>query len=100
MASVYARTILPEKGYLTETELKEFDENLRAHWKNTFDKTAALYSHLPEENVGTAIFADTMNNQVKLNGFDGVNSKLNSGSLHTMADNKTVGWHPKYEDLL
>jgi hypothetical protein len=100
LASVYARTILPEKGYLTETELKEFDENLRTHWKNTFDKTAALYSHLPEENVGIAIFADTMNNQVKLNGFDGVNAKLNSGSLHTMADNKTVGWHPKYEDLL
>lgn len=100
LASVYARTILPDKGYLTGSDLDDFDENLKSFWKNTFDSTSALYSHLAAENIGTAIFAETMKNQIKLTGFESVNTKLNSGSLHCMADNKTIGWHPDFEKLL
>ncbi len=95
------RTIWSDRGQVDETSLAEFDGRLERRWISTKRSVSIQAKGLPETEAGQLLLAETLKSGAgdRLQGLD-VPPHFPPGSMHTLADQKTIGWHPRYEDLL
>jgi hypothetical protein len=95
-----ARTDWSERGLVDETSLTDYDERLERRWTNTKQSLSILAKGLDATEAGRLLMAETMKATTdRLQGND-VPPYFPPGSIHSLADLKVIGWHPRFKDLL
>lgn len=92
---------LSAEGNITDDDWKAFEGALRSRWGKIRTRVIRMKRAEPEEEIGFEIFTDTTEeHREKLAGSDTEQVYLTSGTYHRLADMITVGWHPRFEDLM
>ena len=95
-----ARTDWSERGLVDEASLTDYDELLERRWTSTKQSLSILRKGLDETEADRLLMAETMNTTAdRLQGND-VPPYFPPGSIHSLADLKVIGWHPRFMDLL
>lgn len=95
-----SRTDWSERGLVNETSLTDYDERLERRWTSTKQSLSILAKGLEETEAGKLLMAETMKATAdRLQGND-VPPYFPPGSIHSLADLKVIGWHPRFKDLL
>lgn len=87
------------EGILLPQSLDEWDENLLSRHAAIRDSFEATHAHLDDVKRGAAIYAECRKLSVALQGKT-VPDHFTHGCLNEFSDEKKIGWHPKFDDLL
>lgn len=97
------KTAWAKKGFINEGSFAEYYDGLRRLWKN--QKLLSATAAADEVGRGQYVYAQCLSGAIvhRLLGRD-VPSFFGSGSLQALAnepaEQPTIGWHPRYMDLL
>lgn len=92
---------LSEEGDITDDDWLGFEGALVARWGKIRARNIRLCGDKLERDVGFQILAETTEgHQEVLAGNPTEQAYLTSGSYHRLADALTVGWHPRYKELM
>lgn len=102
--SDYLRTVSNKtkwgaEGILLPQSLDEWDANLLSRHAAICDSFEATHGHLDEIKRGAAIYAECRKLAVALQGKT-VPDHFTHGCLNEFSDDKQIGWHPNFNDLL
>ena len=79
----------------------DFETKLYSRWDKIFKRLKRMRQANPEEDIGFEIFTETTENYREiLAGTQTDQIYLTAGTYHRLADLLTLGWHPRYEDLM
>jgi hypothetical protein len=87
------------RGEVHPSSFDAFETELIATWDSHKLDCEVTHSHHPDAQRGQALYARCSLYRAKLNGIDPP-SHFCSGSFHVLADEKVIGWHPNFPDLL
>lgn len=93
------RTEWARRGFITETSLDAFEHELEITWRNKKLKVTLGHSTATPEQIGQLLYAECMDHSLALDGLPTPPAFLR-GSLHSIADDCKIGWHPNYAMLL
>lgn len=94
------RTIWAEAGEVFEGNFDEFENKLRAAWRNKRRIDMLQIKLHTEIERGQLLYLGCREiRDVRLHGMD-VPGHFVTGSFHALADSMQIGWHPQYEALL
>ena len=92
---------LSQEGNLTDNDWIDFETKLYSRWDKIFKRLKRMRQANPEEDIGFEIFTETTENYREiLAGTQTEQIYLTAGTYHRLADLLTLGWHPRYEDLM
>lgn len=92
---------LSEEGNITDQDWKAFEATLLARWDKIRARIIRMTASDAEEDVGFEIFTETTEtHREKLAGNDTEQVYLTSGTYHRLADRITIGWHPRFKQLM
>lgn len=102
--SDYLRTVANKtkwgsEGILLPQSLDEWDANLLSRHAAICDSFEATHGHLDEVKRGAAIYAECRKLSVALQGKT-VPDHFTHGCLNEFSDDRQIGWHPNFNDLL
>lgn len=102
--SDYLRTVANKtkwgaEGILLPQSLDEWDANLLSRHAAICDGFEATHGHLDEVKRGAAIYAECRKLSVALQGKT-VPDHFTHGCLNEFSDDRQIGWHPDFKDLL
>ncbi|MFD0326121.1 ABC-three component system protein [Lysobacter gummosus] len=102
--SDYLRTVSNKtkwgaEGTLLPQSLDEWDANLLSRHAAICDGFEATLGHLDEVKRGAAIYAECRKLSVALQGKT-VPDHFTHGCLNELSDDRQIGWHPNFKDLL
>lgn len=86
-------------GILLPQSLDEWDANLLSRHAAICDGFAATHAHLDDVKRGMAIYAECRKLSMALQGKT-VPEHFTHGCLNEFCDDKRIGWHPNFNDLL
>lgn len=103
-ASDYLRTVSNKtkwgaEGILLPQSLDEWDANLLSRHAAICDGFEVTLGHLDEVKRGAAIYAECRKLSVALQGKT-VPDHFTHGCLNELSDERQIGWHPNFNDLL
>lgn len=90
---------LANEGELTNDDWQTFDDGLLRSWQNTFRRALRLSSYDDESQIGYKVLCDIRDVAADLGGAP-AHRYFVMGTYHRFADAKTIGWHPRYKDLV
>ena len=92
---------LSKDGVITSEDWTDFTERLKGRWKSIFSRNNRLYKE-PERDIGFRTMSEVLDPESKevLAGEPITQQYLTNGSYHRLSDEKTIGWHPRYQELL
>lgn len=90
---------LANEGSLTIDEWIGFEDSLHSAWRTIFRRENRLWSGEEEDRIGYRIFTNVKDVRADLGG-DSAHRYIVMGTYHRFADDKKVGWHPRYEELI
>lgn len=90
---------LAAEGELTEDDWADFENNLLNRWRNIFRRAVRLRFAENQEMVGYSILCETREVNADLGG-DLAHRYLVMGTYHRFADDKHIGWHPRYTEII
>ena len=92
---------LSKDGVITSDDWTDFTERLKGRWKSIFFRNNRLYKE-PERDIGFRTMSEVLDPDSKemLAGEPITQSYLTNGSYHRLSDEKTIGWHPRYQEIL
>ena len=93
------RTEWSSRGMISESSLEAFEEELALTWRNKRRRAVLAYEHNTDEEQGQLTYTDCIEYTTRLDGLDTPQTFVR-GSWHALADDLTVGWHPKYKTIL
>jgi hypothetical protein len=93
------RAAWSKAGIVHDKSFDDYEESLITFWKNKRAVHAVIHKSLTGEDRGKLLLADCGAHQQKLQGLE-VPAFFTPGSFHSLAEDKTVGWHPEYKSLL
>jgi hypothetical protein len=92
---------LSAEGNVTDDDWLTFQSALIRRWVAIRRLVARTFPNEPEEINGFKVFSDTAtDHREKLAGVETDQVYLTAGSYHLLANALTVGWHPRFEELL
>ena len=92
---------LSSEGNVTDADWEAFQQALQSRWERIRSRVVRMRGGIAEQDVGFEIFTETTeDHREKLAGTDTEQVYLTSGTYHRLADLLSVGWHPRYEDLM
>jgi hypothetical protein len=92
---------LCREGNITDDDWSAFEAALIARWTKIRSRVQRMKDGTPERDVGFEIFTETTEQyREKLAGSDTEQVYLTSGTYHRLADRSTVGWHPRFQQIL
>lgn len=89
------RTIWSEQGLIDESSLDKLAEELASAWRNKKRRVSIGYADKPENMQGQVLYSDCMDQQTQLDNL-ATPTHFIRGSWHALADDRTIGWHPRY----
>lgn len=92
---------LNKEGVITGDDWIDFTERLKGRWKSIFTRNNRLYEE-PERDIGFRTMSEVLDPDSKemLAGEPITQSYLTNGSYHRLSDEKSIGWHPRYQEIL
>lgn len=93
------RTKWADQGWIDESSLVDFADKLERTWKNYRDKTFIGHSDKPLPQQGKLLLRECLGHELKLDRLE-VPTHFTCGSWHTLAEDRTIGWHPQYLERL
>ena len=99
LRSCWDRAFWSKSGDVHEDSFSELDENLLRTWRNVSRETGIEASSRPPVERGKLLHAGCMGHQAKVQGMEPP-SHFIPGCFQRLADEKVIGWHPEYIDLL
>lgn len=93
------RTLWAERGAVNEASLKEFDGSLARNWSLARQANAIVHRDRDEVERGQLLYIESMRRSERVQDMD-VPPHFVPGTFHALADHMTVGWHPRYNELL
>lgn len=92
---------LCEDGAITGDDWKDFTVRLEVRWKAIFSRNNRLYKE-SEEDIGFRTMSDVLDPEyvAELAGEPTTQPYLPRGSYHRLSDERKIGWHPRYPELL
>lgn len=95
------KTRLSTEGNVSDEDWLVFETTLKSRWQRIRARVVGMRASHPEELIGFEILCDTtLEHREKLAGVDTEQVYLTAGTYHRMADSISVGWHPRYDELL
>jgi hypothetical protein len=92
---------LSSEGNVTDADWEAFQQALQSRWERIRSRVIRMRGGIADQDVGYEIFTETTeDHREKLAGTDTEQVYLTSGTYHRLADLLSVGWHPRYEDLM
>jgi hypothetical protein len=92
---------LSREGDITDLDWNAFETTLLARWAKIRSRVMRMKTGTDESDIGFEIFTETTeNHKEKLAGTETEQVYLTSGTYHRLADLLSVGWHPRYKDLM
>lgn len=86
------------RGYVHSDSFLEFQDALKSLWRNHRDEIELNQSQ-EEVARGKLLALRCLRERLRLQGID-VPADFVRGCFHSLADEPTIGWHPRYETLL
>jgi hypothetical protein len=99
LRAVIDRTHWAENGVIDEATLDTFAKDLTSTWRNIRRRTHLAHASQAEPAQGQLLYSECIEHQAMLDGFPPPNHFV-KGSFHALSDDRSIGWHPKYETLL
>ena len=93
------RTLWSRAGDVHEDSFKELDRNLNRAWTNHRRATEIEAASKAEVERGQLLHARCMLHEAKVQGMEPP-SHFISGCFHRLADERDIGWHPDYRNLI
>lgn len=93
------RTTWSDYGMISEKGLETLENDLTATWRNKRRKIQIGYSTTGDKEKGLLVYCECLDHHTKVDGLE-TPAQFVRGSWHTLADERTVGWHPRYKDEL
>lgn len=93
------RTEWARRGFVTENSLEEFEHELEITWRNKKRKITLGHPSFSPQNQGQLLFTECMDHTLAIDGHPTPPAFLR-GSMHSIADDLTIGWHPNYAAVL
>ena len=95
------KTRLNKEGEITEKDWLDFSNRLERRWSNIWSRNNRLVKE-SEEDTGFRTMAEVLGEDYHpvLAGEPTVQCYLANGTYHRLSDEKTIGWHPRYRELL
>lgn len=93
------RTEWARRGFVTENSLEDFERELEITWRNKKRKVTLGHSAASPQQQGQLLYADCMDHTLALDGLPTPPAFLR-GSMHSIADDCKIGWHPEYATIL
>ncbi|MBR6059925.1 MAG: hypothetical protein IKP58_17290 [Victivallales bacterium] len=92
---------LSKEGTITGNDWQDFTDILKKRWQSIFGRNNRLYKG-SEEDSGFKTMSEVLDPEYRaiLAGELTTQSYLTNGSYHRLSDEKTIGWHPRYQQLL
>jgi hypothetical protein len=107
LRAVVETTRLVQEGDLTPQDFENFYTRLQERWKHLqqIHHGAASQSSLDQEGgkeavAGIKLYHETIFHREPLADRMTTEYYLTKGSYHRLADDRSVGWHPRFSDLL
>ncbi len=93
---------LSVEGNITDDDWQAFETTLQSRWEKIRARIIRMsQSKQKEEDVGFEIFSETTEGyREKLAGSDTDQVYLTSGTYHRLANMITLGWHPRFKELM
>lgn len=80
-------------------DFEDLESDLEAVWSNKKAIVSIRDSELPEAEQGRLLLHECLQHRCRLQGME-TPSYFAAGSYHSLADEQTVGWHPRYPEIL
>lgn len=93
------RTKWSEMGIVHESSFDEFEEDLKAAWKNHRRASNVEVGDRDHQSRGQHLYARCSLHTAKLESSESP-SYFTCGSFHALSDAKEIGWHPNYPEEL
>ena len=93
------RAVWSEKGLVNKDSFTEFEEKLERVWKNKKDENEINLRDMEEGQRGKSLYSKCMLYECNLEGMEPPHHFV-PGSLHALADEEVIGWHPDYKKKL
>lgn len=93
------RVAWSEAGDVIESSLEDFMESLQRKWENSQTLAHLEDPRRSEIDQGRVVHAKCMDYAGRLQGMD-VPSYFTPGSFHVLADERRIGWHRRFIELL
>ncbi len=87
-----------EDGIIDEEIAKDFEDRLKRFWANQSKRIQLTEKNLNEIELGQLLLSDCKSRQDNIRGVSPPASTI-PGTYHALADEPTIGWHPKWETL-
>lgn len=87
------------EGILLPNSLDHWTSDLRARYQAVADSVLTLHGQLDAPKKGMAIYAECRKLNMNLQGKT-VPDHFTHGCFNDLADKRTIGWHPDYDELL
>ncbi len=100
LRSNHEKMRLSQEGDITDADWIDFESRLRRHWKTISRRVISTQKEISEKEQGFYILDETTDYKEDLAGVPTEQPYLTKGAFHRLADAQTIGWHPKYKDLL
>jgi ABC-3C protein len=93
------RAAWSKAGLVHDDSFDDYEQALLMFWKNKKKVSNVINKGLADIERGQLLLAECCVHQQKLQGLD-VPPFFTPGSFHALAEERTVGWHPDYANLL
>jgi hypothetical protein len=92
---------LSREGNIADDDWRAFEATLIARWSKIRSRIKRMNQGCDEQTAGYELFTETTeNHRERLAGMETEQVYLTSGTYHRLADLLTVGWHPRFEELM
>ena len=81
------------------SDFEDLEADLEGVWTNKRAIVTIRDSDRPEAEQGRLLLHDCLQHRCRLQGME-TPSYFTAGSFHSLADEQTVGWHPRYPEML
>ena len=93
------RTQWAQSSRVHAASFDELEENLEASWANIRDRVTIRDAQRSGEVRGKLIYLDCLQHRCLVQGMDPP-AHFIPGCFHGLSDQKSIGWHPEYRELL
>lgn len=93
------RTAWAERGDVSQDVISSYSEELFKVWKNNKKILDITQKNLNESDRGQLLYFECKNRQIDM-GVLVAPSFFTSGCFQELADDESIGWHPKYKEIL
>ena len=80
-------------------DFEDLESDLEAVWSNKKTIVSIRDGNLSEVEQGRLLLHECLQHRCRLQGME-TPSYFAAGSFHSLADEQTVGWHPRYPEML